>query len=58
MMFGYIVWRVIQIVLRVLANAGRHRKDVTSGGPTPKPPQTFKDVQDADFEELPPDEKK
>jgi hypothetical protein len=57
-MFGYIIWRVIQIVLRVLANAGRHRDDVSSGGPTPKPPQTFKDVQDADFEELPPDEKK
>lgn len=58
MMFGYIVWRVIQIVLRTIANSRRREADLFAKHTPDKPLQTFKDVQDADFEELPPDEKK
>ena len=36
----------------------RDRPDVFSQSPEQKKKETFKDIKDADFEELPPDEKK
>jgi hypothetical protein len=58
LLFGFILWRVIQIILRAMANSRRHQEDLFANQPREKPQQTFKDVKDADFEELPPDDKK
>ena len=53
---GYFILRIIQIVVRAMASPrGSYQH-------TPPPPeksaQEFKDVQDAEFEELPPENKK
>ena len=55
---GYFVWKVIQVVLRSMSSARREGGDVFPRRPTQNKPDTFKDIKDADFEELPPDEKK
>jgi hypothetical protein len=57
-MFGYIIWKVVQVVMRSIAKSRRNQEDLFAKHTPDKPLQTFKDVQDADFEELPPDEKK
>ena len=56
--FGYLVWRFIQVVMRSMSNSSRDQGDTFASRGPQKPPQNFKDVQDAEFEELPPDEKK
>ena len=58
LMFGYIIWKVVQVVMRSIAKSRRNQEDLFAKHTPDKPLQTFKDVQDADFEELPPDEKK
>lgn len=55
---AYIVWKVIQVVSRVMSTSHHQGEDPFANQPPPKPQQTFKDVKDADFEELPPDDKK
>lgn len=57
LMLGYVIWRVIRIVGRTMSNSRRKEGDVFANQPPQKPPQTFKDVKDADFEELPSDDK-
>jgi hypothetical protein len=55
---AFIVWKMFQINAR---SGGRQRQndpDPFAGGfPSPKGGE-YKDIKDADFEELPPDEKK
>ena len=54
----YIIWKIIQVVSRVMSGSRSDHENVFGSQPTPKKTQTFKDVQDAEFEELPPDDKK
>jgi hypothetical protein len=60
---AYMVLRVIQATSRVMRDGGEARRD-RPAQPPPRPPAPpaprtdFKDVQDADFTELPPDGKK
>lgn len=55
---GYVIWKVIQIFSRSASSSRRDSGDVFGNRPPQKPQKDFKDVQEADFEELPPDEKK
>lgn len=55
---GYFVWKVIQVVLRTMSSSRRDEGDVITRHPAQSKTDTFKDIKDADFEELPPDEKK
>ncbi len=58
LVFAYLIWKIIQIVSRAMSAPPRDKEDVFTQRPEPKKPETFKDIKDADFEELPPDEKK
>ena len=58
LVLGYVVWKIIQVVSRVMSAPPRDSGNVFSQRPGEKKSETFKDVKDADFEELPPDEKK
>lgn len=58
LVLAYVIWKVIQIFSRSASNSRRDSGDVFGNRPPRKPEKDFKDVQDADFEELPPDEKK
>ena len=58
LVFAYIVWKVIQIVSRILSTSRHEGEDPFANQPPQKPQQTFKDVRDANFEELPPNDKK
>ena len=53
---GYLVWRVVQIVLRIMSNArGDKHESVHSASTTQQTTSApFPDVKDADFEDLPP----
>jgi hypothetical protein len=55
---GYVIWKVIQIFSRSASNSRRDSGSVFGNRPPQKTEKDFKDVQDADFEELPPDKKK
>lgn len=55
---GYVVWKIVQAVAQAMSAPPRDRPDVFSQSPEQKKKETFKDIKDADFEELPPDEKK
>jgi len=58
MVLGYVVWKVIQIVMRTMSSS-RPREDVFTNQTLPKnAPKKFSNVEDADFEDLPPEEKK
>ncbi len=57
-MFGYMIWKIVQIVSRNRSSSRRDQEDIFSNQPQQEPPKAFKNVQDADFEELPPDDKK
>jgi len=58
MVLGYVVWKVIQIVMRTMSSS-RPREDVFTNQTPPKnAPKKFSNVEDADFEDLPPEEKK
>jgi len=54
LMIGYVVFRIVQLWLRMAASR-RQRKDfdpfVDAHPPTP-PLQNFKNIEDADFEDL------
>jgi hypothetical protein len=56
LVIGYIIWKVIQIAARSLGNS-RNRPGVDFDQQQRTTPQKFKDIQDAEFEELPPDKK-
>lgn len=58
LVIGYFVWKVIQVVLHSMSSSRRDGGDVFTKHPAQNNTDTFKDVKDADFEELPPDEKK
>lgn len=55
---GYMIWKIVQIVARNMSSSRHNDEDVFANQSPKKPPQMFKDVKDADFEELPPDDKK
>jgi hypothetical protein len=55
---GYVIWKIIQIFLRSASSSGSDSGGVFGNRPPQKPQKDFKDVQEADFEELPPDDKK
>jgi hypothetical protein len=58
LVLGYVVWKIVQIVLRSIGNS-RPRNDVLGEQPPSKsPPKKFSNVEDADFEDLPPDGKR
>ena len=57
LVLGYVIWKIIQVALRAIASPPREGGSVFGQRPDQKK-ETFKDVKDADFEELPPDEKK
>jgi hypothetical protein len=55
--FVYIVFRMVQVILRILASGARRQeefpgKDRAPAGP--RPSEKFADIRDADFEDLPP----
>jgi len=55
---GYFLFRVVQLVLRIMSNNNRNRTEpdpFASAPPTP-PVQTFKNIEDADFEDITPKE--
>ena len=56
--FGYMIWKIVQIISRNRSSARPDQEDILANHPQQDPPQAFKNAQDADFEELPPDEKK
>ncbi|MEK9138081.1 MAG: hypothetical protein AAB393_13225 [Bacteroidota bacterium] len=58
LVFGYLIWKIIQIVARRISSSRREHEGIFGNRPPQQPSQTFKDVQDAEFEELPPDDKK
>ncbi len=58
LVFAYLVWRIIRIVSRTMSAPRHDEEDVFAQHPEAKKPETFKDVKDADFEELPPEDKK
>jgi hypothetical protein len=53
---GYLVWRVVQIVVRIMSNArSDNHQSVHNGSTTQQTTATpFSNVKDADFEDLPP----
>jgi hypothetical protein len=55
---GFIVWKVIQIFSRSSGNRRQRGPDPFAGGFPSSQTGGYKDIKDADFEELPPDEKK
>lgn len=58
LVIGYFVWKVIQVISNIMARSRRGEGDVSASYPAQKKADTFKDIKDADFEELPPDGKK
>jgi hypothetical protein len=58
LVIGYVVWKVIQVVVRGMSSSHRDGGNVFTKRPAQNTTDTFKDIKDADFEELPPDEKK
>ncbi len=58
LVFAYMAWKIVQVVSRIMSSSRHQGEDPFANQPPRKPQQTFKDVKDADFEELPPDEKK
>jgi hypothetical protein len=54
--FVYIVFRMVQVILRILSSGARREefpgKDGAPAGP--RSLEKFEDVRDADFEDLPP----
>ena len=58
LILGYVAWKIVQIVLRSISNS-RPRGDVLGEQPPSKnAPKKFSNVEDADFEDLPPDGKR
>jgi hypothetical protein len=56
---GYILIRLIQVTMRILSSRGGRDGDenISSGSTSRKPePEQFKDVRDADFEDITPKE--
>jgi hypothetical protein len=58
LVFGYLIWKVIQIVVHSMSGPRRPHDETSTRPPARNKAETFKDIKDADFEELPPDEKK
>jgi hypothetical protein len=59
--FAYIVYRVIQATLRVLQDTRSVRREDDPLGSAPAAPpiqEDLKNIEDADFEDLPPKENK
>ena len=55
---GYLLWRIARLVLRMLQNPSRENDGVVQPPDrTQSPSQTFKDVKDAKYQDLPPTEK-
>jgi hypothetical protein len=54
LMVGYVVFRIVQLFLRMASSRRQNRGiDPFADGHSPTPPlQNFKDVEDADFEDL------
>lgn len=57
LLLGYFILWILQTVVRILSVARSTRQRPPSNQPDKKAAEMFKDVQDAEFEELPPDEK-
>jgi hypothetical protein len=55
---AYFLWMVIRVILRSISSSRRRDEDPLANAPPQKPVEKFKDVQDAEFEDLPPDDKK
>jgi len=56
---GYILIRLIQVTMRILSSRGGRNEDenLPTGSTSRKPePEQFKDVRDADFEDITPKE--
>jgi hypothetical protein len=54
---GYIIYRIIQVTLRILSSGRERRREIdpfASHTPPDKPLKDFKDVKDADFEDIAP----
>ena len=58
LVIGYFVWKVIQVVLQSMTHSRRNEGGAPAKHPGQDKADAFKDIKDADFEELPPDEKK
>lgn len=60
LLIGFIVWKIVQLVSRSLSRGGRTRPGVDDLPGASRQPgaQGFRNIQDAEFEELPPDTNK
>jgi hypothetical protein len=56
----YVVWRMISVVLRTIEGGRRDSAGLKSQRPGQQQPpaEKFHDIRDAEFEDLPPKEKK
>ena len=52
---GFLLWKIIQLVLRNLSRQ-THDRGVQGGPKSGDKPFAFKDVRDADFEEIKPED--
>lgn len=58
LILAYVVWKIIQIVTRTMGTS-RSRGDVFGDQPPEKDqPKKYSNIEDADFEDLPPEGKK
>jgi len=57
-MIGYIVYRISQLVLRMMSSGPRRGEDIDpfASAPPQPPAQRFDNVKDADFEDITPKE--
>jgi len=56
---GFILWRIIRVTMRLLGGRDRpNLEDLREKYRQQRPEQRFKDVQEADFEDITPKEKK
>ena len=55
----FVVWRMMRTVFRVMSSSKRDSGKTRSQSEARKPPEEkFRDIQDADFEDLPPEKKR
>lgn len=55
-MVAYIAYRIVQITMRIMSGGRRHppREDPFASTPPKPPSERFKNIQDADFEDITP----
>ena len=55
-MVAYIAYRIVQLTMRIMSGGRRQSsgEDPFASGPPRPPSERFKDIQDADFEDITP----